>query len=79
MGFCYNCTCDDCYFELNPMYGPVRLPECCDCGKTIQWGHSYCQQCVKEKWMLEVRSKVTASPHLVSKQDYERMMKEAQE
>ena len=83
MGYCPSCNCDDCYFERNPPYGPPRPHMCGDCGERTKPGeYFWCDECKLQhwrKWRDEVRSRPLSEPSIISREAYERMMREAQE
>lgn len=85
MGACPNCPCDYCYFEFNPMYGPARPPECNDCRTRIPFFTFLCAECTqvrRQEWLDDLRryrEYLSGDSKVVSREDHERMMREAQE
>ena len=82
MGYCPNCNCDDCYFERNPEYGPPSPPMCNDCQERVQRFAFICNACAdrrQRKWLDELKSYLPISPNMISREQYERLMREAQD
>ena len=82
MGYCPSCNCDDCYFERNPPYGPPRPPICNDCQERVPSFAFICDQCAERRhreWLDKIKAYLPASPNMISREQYERMMREAQE
>jgi hypothetical protein len=82
MDFCPNCNCDYCYFEKHPDQTPVRPPACKRCDNRVVWGSYHCDECLEaehQEWLTKIKGLVIVNSHPVSRQDYERMIREAQE
>lgn len=82
MGYCPSCNCDDCYFERNPPYGPPRPKTCNDCQERVPRFALLCDGCAeirRRKWLDGLKSYLPISPNMISREQHERMMREAQE
>ena len=80
MSFCWNCNCDNCVSERDTVRLPMPYARCCWCADALPYAHKkpYCSTC-EQQTRFNWETVVKQNARRISAEDYERMMREAQE
>ena len=79
---CHVPDCDECYLEDHFPYGPIEPLTCGSCGVRVGRFMAHCNDCIeskRRKWLDELAAHPLSDPSIISRDEYDRLMREAQE